>query len=93
MRFWAMHTSPTITSPLEEMRPLTLNEKTALAKALSQTLKDNAAQFKWLSPLRTAPRIMQSRLRSPKITARNGVTRISMEPVEVTIAELPWDFT
>ena len=42
-----MHTSPTITSPLEEMRPLTLNEKTALAKALSQTLKDsNAAQFK-----------------------------------------------
>jgi hypothetical protein len=43
-------TSPiVVTSPSDEMRPLTLNEKTALAKALSQTLKDsNAAQFKWL---------------------------------------------
>jgi hypothetical protein len=42
--------SPTITSRLDEMRPLTLIEKAALAKALSQTLKDsNAAQFKWLA--------------------------------------------
>jgi hypothetical protein len=42
-------TSPTVTSPSDEMRPLTVIEKAALAKALSQTLKDsNAAQFKWL---------------------------------------------
>ena len=42
-------TSPTVTSPSDEMRPLTQIEKAALAKALSQTLKDsNAAQFKWL---------------------------------------------
>ena len=42
-------TSPTVTSPSEEMRPLTPMEKAALTKALSQTLKDsNAAQFKWL---------------------------------------------
>ena len=40
--------SPTVTSPLE-MRPLSPTEKAALAKTLSQTLKDpNAAQFKWL---------------------------------------------
>jgi hypothetical protein len=39
-------TSPiVVTSPSDEMRPLTQIEKTALAKALSQTLKDsNAAQ-------------------------------------------------
>ena len=44
-----MATPPTVTSPSDEMRPLTQIEKTALAKALSQTLKDsNAAQFKWL---------------------------------------------
>jgi hypothetical protein len=42
-------TSLTVTSPSDEMRPLTVIEKAALAKALSQTLKDsNAAQFKWL---------------------------------------------
>ena len=42
-------TSPTVTSPSDEMRPITQTEKAALAKALSQTLKDaNAAQFKWL---------------------------------------------
>ncbi len=42
-------TSPTVTSPSEEMRPLTPTEKAALAKTLSQTLKDPyAAQFKWL---------------------------------------------
>jgi hypothetical protein len=42
-------TSPTVTSPSDEMRPLTQIEKAALAEALSQTLKDsNAAQFKWL---------------------------------------------
>ena len=41
-------TSPTVTSPSDEMRPLTQIEKAALAKALSQTLKDsNAAQFKF----------------------------------------------
>ena len=36
-------TSPTVTSPTEEMRPLTQIEKAALAKALSQTLKDSNA--------------------------------------------------
>jgi hypothetical protein len=42
-------TSPTVTSPSDEMRPLTQIEKSAMAKALSQTLKNsNAAQFKWL---------------------------------------------
>jgi len=42
-------TSPTVTSSSNEMRPLTRIEKSALAKALSQTLKDsNAAQFRWL---------------------------------------------
>ena len=42
-------TSPTVTPPLDEMRPLTPTEKAVLAKTLSQTLKDsNAAQFKWL---------------------------------------------
>jgi hypothetical protein len=42
-------TSPTVTPPLDEMRPLTPTEKAALAKTLTQTLKDaNAAQFKWL---------------------------------------------
>jgi hypothetical protein len=42
-------TSPTVTSPSDEMRPLTPNEKAALAKTLSRTLKDpTAAQFKWL---------------------------------------------
>jgi hypothetical protein len=41
--------SSTVTSSAEEMRPLTLNEKTTLAKTLSQTLKEPiAAQFKWL---------------------------------------------
>jgi hypothetical protein len=40
--------SPTATSPIE-MRPLALSEKAALAKTLSQRLKEpNAAQFKWL---------------------------------------------
>jgi hypothetical protein len=42
-------TSPTVTPPLDEMRPLTATEKAALAKTLSQTLKDpSAPQFKWL---------------------------------------------
>ena len=42
-------TSPTVTSPSDEMRPLAPNEKAALTKTLSQTLKDPiAAQFKWL---------------------------------------------
>jgi hypothetical protein len=42
-------TSPIVISPSDEMRPLTQNEKTALAKTLSQSLKDPiAAQFKWL---------------------------------------------
>ena len=42
-------TAPTVTSSREEMRPLTPNEKTALAKGLSQTLKERVgAQFKWL---------------------------------------------
>jgi hypothetical protein len=42
-------TSPTVTPPLDEMRPLTPTEKVALAKTLTQTLKDPiAAQFKWL---------------------------------------------
>jgi hypothetical protein len=41
--------SPTATSPAAplEMRPLSPTEKTALAKALSQTLK-TAAEFRWL---------------------------------------------
>jgi hypothetical protein len=40
--------SPTAISPIE-MRPLSPTEKAALAKTLSQRLKDpNAAQFKWL---------------------------------------------
>jgi hypothetical protein len=39
-------TSPTVTPPLDEMRPLTATEKAALAKTLSQTLKDpSAPQF------------------------------------------------
>ena len=42
-------TATTVTTPLDEMRPLAPTEKAALAKTLSQTLKDpNAAQFKWL---------------------------------------------
>ena len=42
-------TPPTVTTPADEMRPLTPSEKAALAKTLSQTLKDpNAPQFKWL---------------------------------------------
>jgi hypothetical protein len=41
-------TSPTVTSLSDEMRPLTATEKAALAKTLTQTLKDpNAAQFQW----------------------------------------------
>src|SRR5262245_64829640 len=42
--------SPTETpapAPIE-MRPLSANEKTALAKALAQTVPNPAAQFKWL---------------------------------------------
>jgi hypothetical protein len=42
-------TSPTVAPPIDEMRPLTPSEKAALAKTLSQMLKDrNTAQFKWL---------------------------------------------
>src|SRR5271166_5966087 len=42
-------TSPTVTPHLDEMRPLTPTEKAALAKTLSQRLKDSSAvQFKWL---------------------------------------------
>ena len=33
-------TSPTVTPPLDEMRPLTPTEKAALAKTLSQTIND-----------------------------------------------------
>ena len=39
--------SLTVAPPVDEMRALTASEKAALAKALSQTLKDRA-QFKWL---------------------------------------------
>jgi hypothetical protein len=41
-------TSPSATAPIE-IRPLSLSEKAALAKALSQTVPNpRAAQFKWL---------------------------------------------
>jgi hypothetical protein len=137
--------SPTVTSPLE-MRPLSPTEKAALAKTLSQTLKDsNAVQFKWLPaaangsgpigycglvnvkssyggyvgfrrffamiskgpkgdyikgriehidgiPVTSGDNSTErtrSRLDSPKTTARNGVTRISPEPLKRGSVENP----